>query len=178
MPKRNRPKRFHPISHPIRLHLEFEELTGGQLAYYLNAWQALLNRAWQEYYAREFRQPAPRSHVIVTTGTSDKSVELCTLLAIPVGLAQSFVAQNLNWQIVANGALHFLRSRWLGAPSDQPPPLDGLSSELEDRINALCSYAYKSNVTININIDELNIHMTDDDRRNPPRLGTGNSIDG
>ena len=76
------------IGAPIRLRLEYGNLTAGELGGILIQWQALLRRTWHSVYLQDYDAGPPTVRLFTKSVSSEHSIEIVTDFAILSGLLQ------------------------------------------------------------------------------------------
>ena len=104
---------YRPISVPIKLHLDFDQMTVGELSNILRQWQALLRSAWRESYELVYSPRVPTVRLLTVSASTENSFDLLSDFAIPAVLYTTAVAGPiLEWPSVARTAYYYLASIW------------------------------------------------------------------
>ena len=87
--------RYEPLNTPIRLHLEYENLTVGELSGILRQWQVVLRSAWRETYVRQsnavdFTDPEGRFISFAAKESMYRGSTTARLLVVTTSTAHSF----------------------------------------------------------------------------------------
>ena len=93
---------------PIKLHIEFDQITVGELSNYLRQWQALLRVAWRESYELHSSDRVPNSHILVVSASTENSFEIIACVAI----AANLFGPAMSWPDVAKRTFRYLHSVW------------------------------------------------------------------
>ena len=100
---------YKSIDAPIKLRLEFDVTTVGELSSILRQWQVLLRTAWRESYEINYQGSAPNARILVSSASTENSFEILTDIALPLAAIFGPVKE---WPAVARTAYHYLASVW------------------------------------------------------------------
>ena len=103
---------YKPIDVPIKLHLEFNQITAGELSNMLRQWQALLRSAWRESYGLNYRGRIPNARILVVSASTENSCTFLTDIALPLAITTSLMGPVKDWPTAAMTAYHYLGSVW------------------------------------------------------------------
>ena len=104
---------YKPIGVPINLHLEFDQMTVGELSSILREWQALLRSAWREWYEIQYSGKAPTARLLAVSASTENSLDLLSDLAIPtLYFTTQVLGPAKDWPAVVGSAYHYLHSVW------------------------------------------------------------------
>ena len=103
---------FKSIGAPIKLRLEFDETTVGELSSILRQWQVLLRTAWRESYEISYQDSIPNARVLVASASTENSFEILTDYALPVTYVVAIWGPVIGWPAVARIAYRYLASVW------------------------------------------------------------------
>ena len=109
---RLRSRRYRSIDAPIKLKLEFNEITVGELSSLLRQWQALVRSAWRESYGLSNSGRVPTARILVVSASTENSFEILTDIAIPLSIATAFMGPFKDWPRIARTAWSFLELAW------------------------------------------------------------------
>ena len=110
---RLRSRQYRSIDAPIKLKLEFNEITVGELSSLLRQWQALVRSAWRDSYERSNRDGVPNARILVISASTENSFEVLTDIAIPItSFAATVLGPAKDWPAVARTAWSYLESTW------------------------------------------------------------------
>ena len=108
---------YRPINVPLRLHLEYEQITVGELSNILRHWQALLRTAWRESFQLQYADKVPigvpTTRVLTVAATTENSFDLLSNFAI-----QAFIIGNIavgpvvTWPDIVRGSYRYLSAVW------------------------------------------------------------------
>ena len=102
-----------PIEAPINLHLEFDQMTVGELSNLLRQWQALLRAAWLESWELGFSGRAPTPRLLVVSASTESSYNILSDIAIPaLYFTTSVLGPIVQWPSVGRQAYGYLGSMW------------------------------------------------------------------
>lgn len=101
---------YESIDEPIRLHLEFDQITVGKLSSILGQWQVVLRSAWRESYELQLVGRAPTARVLTVSTSTKHSFDLIAEFVI---LSTSFLGPIYNWPSLVRTAYGYLGSVWL-----------------------------------------------------------------
>ena len=122
------------INEPIKLHLEYDKMTVGELSNITRQWQALLRVAWRESYEAEHGGTAPNARVLTVAASTENSFELISEYAIPTILFATVVfGPVVNWPGLARAAYTRIRNRLGGASEREPWSEDRIYMRAADR---------------------------------------------
>ena len=108
-----RTRGYQPISVPAKSHLDFDQMTVGELSNILRQWQALLQSAWRESYELAYSSRAPTMHLMTVSASTENSFELFSDFAIPaVYVANVILGPVKDWLPAAMNAYRYLASAW------------------------------------------------------------------
>ena len=107
-----RSTKYESIEVPIRLHLEFNQMTVGELSSILRQWQALLRSAWRESYELQFTRRVPTARVLTVSASTKRSFDILSEFAIPLQLSTAFLGPVYNWPYLARAVCGYLGSVW------------------------------------------------------------------
>ena len=107
-----RSTRYSLLEVPVRLHLEFNQMTIGELSRILREWQVVLRSAWRESYELQFQTRAPSARVLTDSASTKCSFDVVSAFAIPLSLSTSFLGPVYNWPYLARTACGYLGSVW------------------------------------------------------------------
>ena len=165
-----RSTRYDPLDTPIKLHLEFKQITVGEISSVLRQWQAILRSAWREAYELQFSGSVPTARIIAVSVSTEHSLDILSDIAIPaLHLSVATIGPIKDWRTVTRSAYGYLNSVWsqkaeeeYGAPSqtmrmrggDVPEldiPVDALrDSKTADRIETLWRIANSGEIDITV----------------------------
>ena len=103
---------YKSINVPIRLHLEFDQITVGELSNILRQWQALLRAAWRESYEIHYGGSIPNARILVVSTSTKNSCDFVTDIALPLSIGTSLIGPVKDWPTVAATAYHYLAAKW------------------------------------------------------------------
>lgn len=100
------------ISATVKLHLEYNQMTVGELSNILRHWQALLRVAWMEVYESEHDHDAPKPRILISAASTDNSFDLISEYAIPTVMHSAAVFGPLiNWPRQAITVYNFIKAK-------------------------------------------------------------------
>ena len=100
------------INAAIKLHLEYDKMTVGELSNIARQWQALLRAAWRESYAAERGRTAPNARVLTVAASTENSFELVSEYALPtLVFATMVLGPIVTWPGLARAAYARIRNR-------------------------------------------------------------------
>ncbi len=128
------------ITAPIKLHLEYREMTVGELSNILRHWQALLRVAWREAYELQHGRRAPKPRVFTVAASTGNSFDLISEYALPwILIASQILGSATDWHRQARIAYGYLSHIWKiksGEYVEREPTLEeGFEGELAIREN-------------------------------------------
>lgn len=151
---------------PIRLHLEFDQLTVGELGRFLMVWQALIRAAWLESYEFNIGGTGPEARVVVETVSSGNSLDVVSEIAVNLS---TFASSIRDMRVLAHACYRYIGAVWLARERRQPDlaashvfvrgergaeiivPVDVLAgSETGGRIERMWSVANSGGITITV----------------------------
>ena len=103
---------FKSIGAPIKLRLEFDETTVGELSNILRQWQVLLRTAWRESYEINYRVSPPNPRILVSSASTENSFEIITDISLPLTVVGGILGSDTDWVDVARTAYRYLASIW------------------------------------------------------------------
>ena len=101
---------YKSIDVPIKLHLEFKEITMGELSNILRHWQALLRSAWRESFALHYQDDIPNVRILVVSTSAENSIEFLSDFAISLSVGTALLGPVRDWPAVARTSYHYVRS--------------------------------------------------------------------
>ena len=105
---------YRPIDVPINLHLEFDQITVGELSSILRQWQALLRSAWRESYEFHYSSRVPPMRLLAASASAENSFEILSDIAIPVLYFNvALLGPARDWPSVVRSSYRYLASVWL-----------------------------------------------------------------
>ena len=105
-------KDYKSIDVPIKLRLDFDETTVGELSSILRQWQVLLRTAWRESYSLYYSGSAPNQRILVASASTKNSFEINTDFALQLAFVSSIFGPVRDWPAVARTTYRFLASVW------------------------------------------------------------------
>ena len=105
-------KRFRSIDIPIKLRLEFDDITLGELSNFLRQWQALLRAAWRESFELSDLGSAPRVHILVASASTENSFDILSYIAIHSDHVAAVFGTAKDWAPSVRDVLSFLGLVW------------------------------------------------------------------
>ena len=122
-----RSTRYEAINAPIKLHLQYNQLTVGELSNILRHWQALLRSSWRESYEFQHTVEAPDARVFTVAMSAENSVELISDYAVQALLVANLTLGPVtDWTRQARLAYAFLTRIWEAQATTR--------SETDDRV--------------------------------------------
>ena len=107
-----RTENYRQIEAPVKLLLEFEHLTVGELSNVLRQYQALLRVAWRDTGRAQAIRTPPVRLLTVSTST-DHSFDLISEFAIPaLHFSTSLFGPVISWPSFANSTFQYVIAAW------------------------------------------------------------------
>lgn len=104
---------YKSIDVPIRLHLEFDQITVGELSNLLRQWQALLRAAWRESYDLRYPDhPIPNARILVVSTSSESSCDFVAVIAVHLPVVTSLIGPVRDWPALATAAYLRIGEVW------------------------------------------------------------------
>ena len=101
------------LNAPIKLHLEYRQMTIGELSNILRHWQALLRAVWRDSYELQHSDRAPNARVLTIATSTENSLDLISDYAIPgLVIANLFLGPVTDWPRQARMAYAYLSRLW------------------------------------------------------------------
>ena len=113
-----RTRTYRPIEVPIRLHLEYNQITVGELSNVLRHWQVVLRSAWKESMQLKTSEEMPAGNVptvrlLISSASTENSFDIITDFATrAVFLGSAVVGPLVRWPVIARNAYGFLFNIW------------------------------------------------------------------
>ena len=105
-------KSFRSIDVPIKLRLEFDDITLGELSNFLRQWQALLHAAWRESFELSDLGRAPRVHILVASASTENSFDILSYIALHSDYFEAVFGPVKDWASSVRHVLSFLGLVW------------------------------------------------------------------
>ena len=109
---------YRPINVPIRLHLEYQQMTVGELSNILRNWQVVLRSAWEESLQLELSdgvssRSVPTTRILTVSTSTENSLDLIADFAIHAVLfGSATVGPVVTWPSVVRNTYGFLYDVW------------------------------------------------------------------
>ena len=104
------------INAGIKLHLEYDKMTVGELSNITRQWQALLRAAWRESYQTVDSRPAPNARVITITASTENSFELTAQYALlTIVITTAVLGPMVDWPGLARAAYRHIQNKLEGS---------------------------------------------------------------
>ena len=105
-----RQKQIRAVWRPLRLHLEFEKLSAGEVGSIMTAYQAPLRQAWRSEIRRlGISRPPSEPRVILTSLSTASSLDLLADYGLPaLVVSTSLLGPVRNWPAIASGSLRYM----------------------------------------------------------------------
>ena len=108
-----RARNYKPIGVPIKLHLEFDQMTVGELSSILRQWQAILRSVWRESYEIQFSGKAPTARLLTISTSTRNSCDLVSDFAIhTLNFSTILFGPVATWPSVVGSAYDYLGLVW------------------------------------------------------------------
>ena len=105
--------RYAAVNAPIKLHLEYGNMTIGELSNILRHWQALLRAVWRESYEIQHGVKPPNARVLTIATSTENSLDLISDYAIQWAFIVNLIlGPAVDWPGQARMAYAYLSLLW------------------------------------------------------------------
>ena len=106
---------YRQIEVPLRLLLEFERLTVGELSNVLRQYQALLRLAWQDTCEDQDITTVPPVRLLTVSASTEHPIDLFAEFAIPaLYFSTEVVGPVIHWPGIVHSTFQYIRAIWSG----------------------------------------------------------------
>ena len=120
---------------PIRLHLEFSQMTIGELSGVLATWQALLRAAWRESNELSLGRTGPQARMVVEATSAANSFDMVSDIAVNLTTATALVGPVRDWPALARASYRYLGSVWREQERREPSLASGHALYAQDEVD-------------------------------------------
>lgn len=102
---------YETIGAPVRLRIDYEVLTLGELSNILRRWQVLLRSAWKDNWLQRHGPEPPYVRVFTSTINSGSPIDLLSDFALPLSIITAVFGPVIDWPSRGREAIDFLSQR-------------------------------------------------------------------